>query len=138
MIGNYQYSLDSKGRLAIPSKFRKELGTKIVLSLGFDQTLEIRREIDFKNWTNFLLEKSSMNKNSRLVSRTVIGNSFEVSLDGQGRILLPKLLLEQVGINKKVQIVGVGNKLELHSQDKWEKVMKLASSGILEEAAEKI
>ncbi len=120
MIGNYKNKLDEKGRLTIPSKFRNELGEFIVVSLGFDNTLEIRTKKSFEEWSNSLIAKGNLSKNARQLQRIMLGNSFELSLDKLGRINVPNQLLELAKINKEVVLVGVGEKIEIHSSTQWE------------------
>lgn len=121
MIGNYQNKLDDKGRITIPSKFRKTLGNKIVISFGFDNTLEIRTSASFKEWSSLLVSKGNLSKSARQLSRIILGNSFEIDIDSSGRALLPKQLIDFVNIKKDVTLVGVGDKIEIHSFEEWEK-----------------
>lgn len=120
MIGNYSNKLDDKGRLTIPSKFRNELGELVVISYGFDNTLEIRTSKAFEEWSNSLVEKGNLSSNARNISRIILGNSFEINLDKSGRVLLPKQLIEIVKLSKEVTLIGVGNKIEVHSTNTWD------------------
>jgi MraZ protein len=118
MIGNYKHTIDSKSRLTIPSKFRNELGSSVFVSLGLDNVIDIRTKEVFEKMQESLLLKGEFNKNARIVQRTILGNSFEITFDKQGRILMPKELIERVSLTDNVQIIGVGNKLEIYSADK--------------------
>lgn len=138
MIGNYKHTIDSKGRLTIPSRFRKELGSIVFVSLGLDNVIDIRSKKAFEQMQETLLSKGTFNKNSRLVQRTILGNSFEVELDKQGRALMPKELVERVSLENAVQVIGVGSKLEVYSTTKWMSFMDKTGSGILEKAAEEL
>ena len=120
MIGNYKNKLDEKGRIIVPAKFRKELGSFIVVSIGFDNTLEIRTSKSFEKWSETLSKKGNLSSNSRHLSRFILGNSFEVTLDKAGRALLPKQLTEIVKLTKDVMLIGIGDKIEVHSSKQWE------------------
>lgn len=122
MIGNYKNKLDEKGRLIIPAKFRSELSNFIVISLGFDNTLEIRDSKSFNKWSESLVKKGNLSSQSRNLSRLILGNSFEISLDKAGRALLPKQLINLVKLTKDVTLIGIGDKIEVHSSDEWEEL----------------
>lgn len=119
MIGNYLNKLDDKGRLTMPSKFRNELGESIVISYGFDNTLEIRTIKAFEEWSNSLIAKGNLSSTARQLQRMILGNSFEVTLDKAGRALLPKVLIQVANLKKEVALVGIGNKIEVHDADQW-------------------
>ncbi len=138
LTGNYQYNLDDKGRLTIPSKLREQLGNAVVVSLNFDNTLALRRKVDFETFKQTLLNKNQMKSNVRIVTRTILGNSFELDFDSQGRILIPEILIKTIQLKKNVQIIGVGDKLEIISLENWNTFMKKTGTGILEKAAEDI
>ncbi len=120
MIGNYKNKLDDKGRLTIPSKFRNELGEVIVISYGFDNTLEIRTKKAFDDWSDSLIAKGNLSKNARALQRMILGNSFDLSVDKAGRINLPKELISMTNLEKEVSLVGIGDKIEVHSASQWD------------------
>ncbi len=122
MIGNYKNKLDDKGRLTIPSKFRNELGELIVISYGFDNTLEIRTKKAFEEWSDSLIAKGNLSKNARALQRMILGNSFELALDKAGRANVPNNLLEMAKIEKEVALVGIGDKIEVHSASQWDSI----------------
>ncbi len=138
MIGNYKNKLDDKGRLTIPSKFRNELGDVIVVSYGFDNTLEIRTKKAFEDWSNSLIAQGNLKSKARQLQRIVLGNSFEITLDKAGRANVSNDLLKLANIEKEVTLVGIGDKIEVHSTSQWESTMNesndLATS--MEELAE--
>ncbi len=120
MIGNYKNKLDEKGRLTIPSKLRNELGEAIVISFGFDGTLEIRTKKAFDDWSNSLIAKGNLNAAARQLQRMVLGNSFELTVDKAGRINVPANLLAMTKIEKEVTLVGIGEKIEVHATEQWD------------------
>jgi len=119
MIGNYKNKLDDKGRIIIPSKNRSELGDFIVISYGFDNTLEIRTSESFSKWSQTLSKKGNLSSNSRELSRIILGNSFEVTIDKSGRALLPKQLTDLIKLTKDVMLIGIGDKIEVHPAKQW-------------------
>ncbi len=137
MLGNQKVSIDEKGRLTIPTKFRKEIGNFVVVSFEFEDMLVIRKKEEWEKWSNLLIEKGNFKKAARILQRKILGNSAEISIDSKGRILLPKTLIEISNLSNNVQIVGVGNKLEIVSESSWEKMMNDKENNMsIEEAAE--
>ncbi len=135
MIGNYNNKLDQKGRIMIPAKLREELGKKVILSLGFDSTLEIRNPNDFDAWVAQLNKNNTLNKDARIILRAILGNSFELNVDGHGRINIPQTLINSINLKDDVVLVGVNDKIEIHAAEKWNAFMETTAKGILEEAA---
>ena len=139
MIGNFKYSVDDKGRITIPSKLRNELGDTLYVTKDFDNVLSLRTRSQFKDLQNTLLAQSAFSKDVRNLQRTIIGNTFELSPDKQGRVLLPKNLMDDTGIKNEVVIVASGNRIEIFSTEAWEKLNnEMYSQGALEKAAEKL
>ena len=122
MIGNYKSVLDEKNRITIPTKFREELGSFIVVSYGFDKTLEIRSSKSFEKWVETLSKKGNLASDSRKLSRIILGNSFNVTLDKAGRALIPKNLTGLINLTKEAMIIGTGNKLEIHTKEQWDDI----------------
>ena len=139
MIGNFKYSVDDKGRITIPSRLRNELGDVIYVTKDFDNVLSIRTRKQFEDLQESLLSQNAFSKDVRNLQRTIIGNTFELSPDKQGRILLPKNLMDDTGIKKEVVIVASGNRIEIFSTEAWDRLNKeMYEQGALEQAAEKI
>ena len=139
MIGNFKYSVDNKGRITIPSKLRNELGDVIYVTKDFDNVLSIRTRSQFDALQETLLSQNAFSKDARNLQRTIIGNTFELQPDKQGRILLPKNLMDDTGITNEVVIVASGNRIEIFSTEAWDKLNKeMYEQGALEQAAEKL
>lgn len=118
-IGEYQHSVDSKKRLALPSKFRKELGGKVVVTRGLDKCLfvyplKVWKEIAEKLGT-FPMGESG----TRSFVRVMLAGANDVEMDSQGRILLPDYLKEYAGLDKNVTVAGLYNRLEIWDEKKW-------------------
>lgn len=121
LIGEYGHNLDPKKRLAIPSKFRKELGEGAILTKGLDGCLFI---FPSKNWAPFaeMLGGLSIGKqDTRSFSRLFLSGATEVEFDSLGRILIPDNLKKYANFKKEVVIAGLFNRLEIWDKDKWNK-----------------
>jgi len=121
LIGEYKHNLDPKKRLAIPSKFRKELGSGAVLTKGLDGCLFI---FPSKNWVPFaeMLGGLSIGKqDTRSFARLFLSGAVEVEFDSLGRILIPDNLKEYASFKKEIVIAGLFNRLEIWDEEKWSK-----------------
>ncbi len=124
LIGEYRHNLDPKKRLAIPSKFRKELGDGLpgqgaVLTKGLDGCLFI---FPLKNWAPFaeMLGGLSIGKqDTRSFARLFLSGAVEVEFDSLGRILIPDNLKKYANLNKEVVIAGLFNRLEIWDEKRW-------------------
>ena len=118
-MGEYNHTIDAKGRLIIPSKFREVLGDGFVVTKGLDGCLFV---YDNAEWTAFeekLKALPLMNKESRKFVRFFLAGAAEVEVDKQGRILLPANLREYAGIDKEVVSVGVFSRVEIWSKERY-------------------
>ena len=118
-MGEYNHTIDAKGRLIIPSKFREALGSEFVLTKGLDGCLFV---FPMKEWEAFEEKLRSLpliDKNARKFSRFFLAGASTCELDKQGRILLPANLREYAGIDKEVVSVGVYSRVEIWSKDRY-------------------
>lgn len=118
-IGEYNYSVDDKGRLAMPAKFRGSLKTGAVVTRGIDNCLFVYSKSE---WTALAKKLSSLpisQANTRAFSRLMLAGAMDADLDKQGRIILPDYLRKYAGINKKTIIAGLYNRLEIWDERKW-------------------
>ncbi len=119
-IGEYQHSIDPKKRLALPSKFRGELGTRVVLTRGLDGALII---YPMKVWEELAQKLGSLpigETGKRSFTRLMLSGASDIDLDSQGRILLPEYLKEAAKLGKDVTVVGLYNRLEIWDTKKWQ------------------
>lgn len=125
MFGNYARTLDIKNRVAIPAKLRNEFGNIAYLSLGPDRILELRNESEFEIFKNKLTNNNLLSKDTRNLLRIMLGNTFVIEIDSQGRIAIQESTLSKATFtNKEVIFVGVGNKVELWPKDRYEAFMQ--------------
>jgi transcriptional regulator MraZ len=129
-IGEYQHSIDIKKRLSLPAKFRKELGSRVIVTRGFENCLVIYTKQRWEKVMEQLENLSTGRAETRKFTRAVLGGAVEVSLDKLGRVLLPDYLKEYAGLKKDVIICGLSNKLEVWDSEKWETYRKKAELDI--------
>ncbi|ADL07705.1 division/cell wall cluster transcriptional repressor MraZ [Thermosediminibacter oceani] len=134
-MGQFQHSLDAKGRLIIPSKFRELLGDSFILTKGLDRCLFVYPKDEWCLLEQKLKTLPLTKKDARAFIRFFFSGAVEVEIDKQGRILIPPMLREYAGIEKDVVIIGVSNRAEIWSQKEWEAYCKEAESSY-EEIAE--
>jgi MraZ protein len=119
--GEYSHSIDAKGRLIIPAKFRELLGDSFVVTRGFDGCLFVFAQ---EGWDAFeaKLQALPMDKPEvRVLTRFFIAGAIDAEVDKQGRILLPANLIQHAKIEKDAIVAGVGNRVEIWSRQEWEK-----------------
>ena len=137
LIGEYKHTIDTKKRLAIPSKLRKELGAKAVITKGLDNCLWV---FPSNQWSK-LVEKLSQlplgQRDTRGLSRIMLAGASEVRLDGLGRILIPDYLKQYAGLKKNVIIAGVYGRLEIWDETKW-KLFKQSTEKEIDNMAERL
>ena len=119
LIGEFEHSLDAKGRLIMPAKLRESLGEKFVLTKGLDGCL-FAFSID--EWTNFEDKLKALplsNRNSREFTRFFLSGATECEIDKQGRFLIPGNLRDVANLIKDCSIIGVGTRIEIWDKEKW-------------------
>lgn len=121
LIGEYEHSLDAKGRLIMPAKLRTDMGEKFIITKGLDGCLFVFSQIEWSNFESKLKELPLTNKNARDFVRFFLSGATECEIDKQGRFLLVNTLREYAEIIKEVIIIGVGTRLEIWNKDKWKK-----------------
>lgn len=117
MTGQYQHSIDSKGRLFIPAKLREELGQTFYVTMGIDRCLSIYSE---EAWSHFAEKFESMPYTKSRAMRPLFANAAKCEPDTQGRILIPAKLRAYAGLKKSVTVLGVSNRAEIWDQAAWE------------------
>jgi MraZ protein len=125
LIGEYQHTIDSKKRLALPAKFRKELGDTIVVTKGFENCLVVYTQ---KEWEITSGKIGGLPAEARGFVRMFLAGAMEVNTDKLGRILIPDYLKEYAGLRKNVVICGLFNKLEVWDKEKWDVYRKRVES----------
>lgn len=118
-IGEYSHTVDSKKRLAVPSKFRKDLGSRAVITRGLDKCLFI---YPLKTWEELAKKLGTLpvgEAGTRSFIRLMLAGATDVDVDRQGRILIPDYLKNYASLKKSVTIAGLYNRLEIWDANKW-------------------
>ena len=116
-------AVDAKGRMAMPARYRERLleacGGRLIVTVDQDHCLLVYPLPEWEIIETKLNELPSLNKTARLLQRLLIGHATELEMDAQGRILLPAMLRDFAGLNKKAVLIGQGKKLEIWDEDTW-------------------
>lgn len=119
-MGEYSHTIDAKGRLIIPSKFREVLGDEFVVTKGMDGCLFVFAEAEWQVFEEKLRSLPMIDKEARQFTRFFLAGAASLEVDKQGRILLPAVLREFAEITKDAVLIGVGSRIEIWSKDRWE------------------
>ncbi|MBO4872315.1 MAG: division/cell wall cluster transcriptional repressor MraZ [Lachnospiraceae bacterium] len=119
LMGEFNHTLDAKGRIIIPSRLREQLGEIFVVSKGLDGCLFAFPSGEWEKLVNKIQALPLTDKNARKFSRYLLAGASETELDKQGRALLPQTLREAAKLEKDVVLCGVGNRLEIWSKEAW-------------------
>ena len=123
-IGEYSLTVDEKGRLSIPVKFRASLSRGAVVTRGLDSALFLYTAKEWQNLASKLANLPISRSNTRAFSRLMLAGAMDLEMDKQGRVILPDYLREFAGIRKKVVVAGLYNRLEIWDEERWEKYKK--------------
>lgn len=121
-IGEYNHTIDSKGRLIVPSKFREALGNEFVVTKGLDGCLFVFPMDEWNFFTQKLHDLPLTKKEARQFSRFFLAGAASCEVDKQGRILLPSVLRDFAGLDKDAVLVGVSSRIEIWSKLKWDEI----------------
>lgn len=121
-LGRHRHSLDTKGRLAIPARFRDELAGGVVLTRGIDRCLSLYPMVEWEPLAAKVNALPLSDPDARAFRRLVFSEAVDLVPDGQGRILLPPELRTYAGIERDVVVIGVNAYLEIWSPERWDAV----------------
>ena len=124
LIGEYKHSIDSKKRLSLPAKFRKEIGKNMVITRGFDNCLYVYPVTEWKKVADKLRNLSMGQATTRGFTRFMLSGAIDVSFDSLGRILVPDFLKEFAGLKSKVTVVGINDHIEIWNDKAWDQYKK--------------
>ena len=120
LIGEYEHSLDAKGRLIMPAKLRQDMGEKFIVTKGLDGCLFAFSQNEWLNFETKLKALPLSDRNARNFVRFFLSGATECEIDKQGRFLIPSNL-RTAGLEKEAVIIGVGTRLEIWNKATWEK-----------------
>lgn len=130
LIGEYTYSIDQKKRLAIPSKFRREIGKRAVVTKGIDKCLVVYPLKEWAKLAKKLESLPSFQTDAREFVRLMLSGAVDVGLDKLGRILIPDYLKEYASLKKNVAILGLSNKIEIWDEQGWQNFKKKTETAV--------
>lgn len=118
-MGEYNHTIDAKGRIIVPSKFRESLGDEFVVTGGLDGCLFVYPNDE---WMEFIAQLKNLpgSKEARQLQRYFLAGAANCEVDKQGRILIPNKLRESAALEKEIVFVGVLNKIEIWSKERWD------------------
>lgn len=128
LIGEYTHTIDDKKRVSLPARFRKELGKKVVITNGFENSLSVYSPSNWKVFADKLSVLSLGRAEDRRFSRFILGSAVEVDVDTAGRVLIPDFLKDFGSLKNKVVWVGNNDHLEVWDDKKWREYKKVSQS----------
>ena len=118
-MGEYNHSIDAKGRMIVPAKFREQLGNEFVVTKGLDGCLFVYSNEEWHRIEENLRDKPLTSREARKFMRFFFAGAATCEVDKQGRILVPQTLREFAGLDKDVVLTGNLNRIEVWSKEKW-------------------
>jgi len=134
-LGRFEHTLDAKGRLAIPARFRADLGDGLVVTRGIDPCLAVYPMAVWAELAERITRLSFADADARQFRRIVFSEAMDVSLDAQGRIVVSQDLRDYAGITRDAVIVGLHTSFEIWSPERWTSVHERAEHGAVDVAA---
>lgn len=120
LVGQYTVSVTEKGRIAVPFRFRSEIGTNLIAAKWFENCIVV---VSMDNWQELLTKVTAkaetLNVSVREIERFILGSAFEIELDSQGRFIIPKILKEYGRLDQAVTFIGLGNRIEVWNEGLW-------------------
>ena len=119
LIGEYEHTIDAKGRLSMPAKLRRDMGEAFIVTKGLDGCLFAFSQEEWKNFETKLKALPLSDKNARNFVRFFLAGATECEIDKQGRFLIPSNLRDSAKLEKEAVIIGVGTRLEIWNKEIW-------------------
>ena len=118
-LGEYQHTLDAKGRVSLPAKFRAQMTGSLVVAKGLEECLYVFSAEEYSAFIQSLLERGEFDSTFLKVRRYFTANAVEAELDSAGRVNLPATLIDMAELGKDVSIIGTGRRIEIWDVEKW-------------------
>jgi len=128
-FGQFEHSIDEKGRITIPAQYRNLFDTCAYITRGFDENLIVMRIEEFDSLYHKVRDLSITNPNARNLSRLIFANAAMLELDKAGRILIPEFLRDAANLDGVIKLVGIGPYFEIWSSENWEKKQVMFDDG---------
>ncbi len=136
LIGEYQHSLDDKGRVNFPARLREDLGARFIITKGLDKCLCVYSEEEWKILENKI--RTFPVSKSRQLQRFLFAGASDAAPDKQGRILIPQNLREYAELQKDVMVIGVSDHAEIWDKDRWQRSCDELTPDMVAEAMENL
>jgi len=136
-LGEYQHSIDEKGRIIMPARFREQLGVTFIITRGLDGCLFVYPAAEWEKLSQEVQSLPLAKKDARAFSRMLFSGAVEAECDKQGRVSIPANLREYAGIERDVVSIGVSSRIEIWAAESWSQVNADAADKF-EELAEKL
>jgi len=120
LIGEYRHTIDEKRRIALPAKFRRALGKKVIITRGLDSCLFLFSEKEWRSIVEKLNRLSMGQADSRAFARYLFAGAAEVGIDQLGRILIPSELASHANLTQKTVLIGVNDRCEVWDESSWD------------------
>lgn len=137
LLGEYKHNLDTKGRMAIPAKFRDKLSAGAIITRGIDNCLFVFGSAEWEKLAQKLIALPLAQSDARAFVRLMLSGATDVEIDTQGRILIPDSLRKYAGLKKEVVVAGLYNRVEVWDEATWN-AYKTKTETTSEEIAEKL
>jgi len=127
LIGQYKSKLTEKNRISVPKKIRDELGDEMVIAKWYEDCLVLVSSANWEKLLRRLIGKQEFVISSvRDIDRFIMAGAFEVSLDGQGRFVLPEELIKYANVHEEIVFIGLGDRVEIWAEEIWRELEKSA------------
>ena len=136
-MGEYSHSIDAKGRLIMPAKFRNDLKDKFIITRGLEKCLYVYSLEDWDKLVSKLNTLPFTKKDARIFIRSFFSGAAQIEVDRQGRINITSPLIDHAGLTKECVIIGANDRIEIWSKDEWDKFLNVNSEK-LEDIAENL
>lgn len=124
--GTFQHTLDDKGRVILPARFREQLSTGVVLAKSQEYCLEVWTTANFERRVEEMKEWQAGDRRRRAFMRVYLSGAHPDSPDSQGRITVPQQLREYASLDRELTIIGQGNRLEIWDRESWDDFLAAA------------
>lgn len=129
-LGEYQHTLDAKGRVSLPAKFRTQMTGKVVVAKGLDKNLYVYQADEYERFVDELAERNEFNAKVRQLRTFFTGGADETDLDSAGRVRITPELRRHASLDKDVTVIGNGNKIEIWDTAAWQQYNAAAAESI--------
>ena len=123
-LGQFQHSLDDKGRLMVPARYRELLAAGAFITQGFDKCLMVLTDVHFTEVYERINAMNMADPNARLLRRLILSNAYSVDIDRVGRILVPQNLRQAIGLGNEAVVAGQGEYFEIWNPGDWQGQME--------------